>query len=185
MLTTNLQLKEQRKQDLVNHVEAVNAILRKAELGESDEDSEEEFEGLSDDDNAENASGTPSNAVTADREEEYIDEDRYTTVTVKSMDKSDDEASSSQDEEEHADADADGDGIDVGVDGKGVDQKPKTGGKSALGKKKTWTKDKPDGAKPKKKKKKFRYESKIERKATRSKQKTRNSAAAKERKGVS
>lgn len=97
------------------------------------------------------------------RQDEYIDEEKYTTVTIEPMKLSDEEESSADE--------ADGD------DGE-ASRTPTEGLKKE---KRVWTKDKPAGSKPKKKKKKFRYESKVERKATRSKQATKNSAAARAR----
>lgn len=82
VLTFYLQLREERKQAIEEHVQAVHQILREAEkagtegkiqTGDSDD---EEWNGL-DDDNVQEAP--------IDMEEEYIDEDRYTTVTVEAV----------------------------------------------------------------------------------------------------
>ena len=90
-----------------------------------------------------------------DYEEEYIDEDKYTTVTVEEMGlskdafhKEDDKSSGDEDDKENKDKEE-------------APEKPKAsrkyGSKSGV---------------PKKKKKQFRYESKEERKLTRTKQRT-------------
>ena len=87
-----------------------------------------------------------------DREEEYIDEDRYTTVTVESVIIDKDgfhKPEESPDEES-------------GKDTQGGDAAP-----AALS-------DQKGESRPKKKKKKFRYESKIERQLNNRKQKARS-----------
>jgi ribosomal RNA-processing protein 17 len=95
---------------------------------------------------------------------EYVDEDKYTTVTVEAMD-------NSADDEEPADV--------VGVPGKAADAATR---KDEVEKKKRpWAKGKDGEDKKRVKKKKFRYESKAERSLTRQKQKSKSSAAAKAR----
>lgn len=127
------------------HVKAVNAFVDDASaiFGAGIED--EEWGGIEDVETA-----TPQ-VEPVDYEEEYIDEDKYTTVTVEAVDISKEGIKSSRDDEE--------DGVDE-VEGKvtkqdTVEHKDKKG-------KKVWPK--------KEAKKKFRYESKTERKATRMKQ---------------
>ena len=101
-----------------------------------------------------------------DYEAEYIDEDKYTTVTVEEMDPSREgllrsAGNESDDEEEEQ-----------------TETKPAPDTKStAAGEK---TKKKTDN-KPKKKKKKFRYESKEERKLTRVKERAAKSRKAQAR----
>ena len=100
-----------------------------------------------------------------DHEAEYIDEDKFTTVTVEAMDVSKEglfkvEQERNKDEQEDK----------VSKSEKSGDAKPK----------RTWTKEKPSD-KAKKKRKNFRYESKAERQFTRKKQKLRNSEQARER----
>ncbi|KAH6626456.1 nucleolar protein 12-domain-containing protein [Chaetomium sp. MPI-SDFR-AT-0129] len=74
------QIREDRKQAVEDHVQAINKILREAEhAGTADQNengSEEEWGGLSDNDVIE---------APIDLEEEYIDEDKYTTVTVEAV----------------------------------------------------------------------------------------------------
>lgn len=94
-----------------------------------------------------------------DHEEEYIDEDRYTTVTVEAVDVSK-EGLTKVGEEDSSNETAEAD--------------PKPVEKEAS-KKKVWPK--------KERKKKFRYESKAERKFTRTKQKAGNKARADTRRG--
>jgi ribosomal RNA-processing protein 17 len=87
-----------------------------------------------------------------DHQEEYIDEDRYTTVTIEAVDVSKEGLQKVED-----------DPVDTGE----TVYPPKLADEN---KKKKWPK--------KEKKKKFRYESKAERKATRTKQKVGNKAKA-------
>jgi ribosomal RNA-processing protein 17 len=137
-------------------VNEVNALLKQAsgdmsEAADTDaEDDENEFQGFDEE--------LPP---PIDREEEYIDEDRYTTVTVESVDvnksgfsKPDGEDGSKEDGDETKDAD---------------------------GKKRVWTKENPKKDRPKKRKVKFRYETKSERKITRFKERSKNRSQAKAR----
>jgi ribosomal RNA-processing protein 17 len=74
-------MRDGRKRDVEEHVQNISAILREAERagGVSDAESSanegEEWTGLPD---------TPAEE-TVDHEEEYIDEDKYTSVTVESV----------------------------------------------------------------------------------------------------
>lgn len=146
-----MQLREERKQELEEHVEAVNRALREVRDpgvlgGESEEDS---WEGIADE--------VPV-VEAVDHEEEYLDEDKYTTVTVEAVDISKDGFSKSRGEySEESDKEA-----PASVE---KEEKPK----------KVWPKKAP--------KKKFRYESKAERKVTRGKQKAGNKAKADARRG--
>ena len=128
----------------------------------TDDDADEEFNGFEDP------------PIPVDHEAEYIDEDRYTTVTVEEMDLSKEGIHKAEQaaQEEEVDSEEKLDQVNGAV--KAEDAKPS---------KKIWTKQKPaDGEKrPKKKKKKFRYESKAERKFTRAKEKSKNSKQAKAR----
>lgn len=113
-----------------------------------------------------------------DHVEEYIDEDKFTTVLVEEVDVDRDglhkhrplnmDGSDEEDLQTQAHFKTDG------HDGSNADHERKTKNEPTLGKRK-WTKEKPkDAAKPKPKKKKFRYESKAERKVTRGKEKMKN-----------
>lgn len=162
------QLREGRKADLDNHVEAINAFIRKAdgEVGasssEDDEVKEEAWHGIAE-------------PVDIDHEAEYEDEDRHTTVTIETVDitrdgfqKVADANTSGGDEDDEPQAEG-----AQAITGTTNEGKPVKG-------KRIWTKERPEG--PKKKKKKFRYESKAERKLTRYKERSKNKAQAKSRK---
>lgn len=144
-------MREERKQELEEHVEAVNALLKDTDgykdFAESDE--EGEWGGIQDDERP----------PIIDHEEEYIDEDRYTTVTVEEVDVGKDGLHRIVDEES-SDETMDGDGLKA-------ETKDET--------KKVWPK--------KPRKQKFRYESKTERRMNRAKQKAGNKAKANARKG--
>ncbi|KAF2015983.1 hypothetical protein BU24DRAFT_462196 [Aaosphaeria arxii CBS 175.79] len=139
------ELRQQRKEQREEHVEQVNAQLRGA-IGDVDDDadgndSDEEFAGFED------VAPEPIN-----REDEYIDEDKYTTVTIESVGISKDGFEKVGDDESSDEQEV------VQVNEK--DTEASSGGK----KKKPWAKENPNADRPKKKKKKFRYESKAERK---------------------
>ncbi|TVY90431.1 Ribosomal RNA-processing protein [Lachnellula willkommii] len=145
------QLREERKQELDEHIEAVNRALKEVrdpgvEREESDDDT---WEGIADD---------VVEVEVVDREEEYVDEDRYTTVTVEAVDISKEGFTKS------------------GVEDSSDEEKgaPKLVEEEKT--KKVWPKKAP--------KKKFRYESKAERKFTRGKQKAGNKAKADARRGT-
>lgn len=134
-------MRDERKKAVEEHVETVNKLLREARKAgtsdtESEDDSEEEFGGFEDE---------PIQPV--DLEEEYIDEDRYTTVTIEAVNVDKDGMHKPDAEDDRADDDAeDREGKDArAAKSRGAPEKPK----------KEWPK--------KPKKKKFRYESKIER----------------------
>lgn len=91
-----------------------------------------------------------------DQEEEFVDEDKYTTVTIESV------------------------GISKhGFEKRGGEDEPEAGQKE----KREWTKERPKSNKPKKKKIKFRYETKAERKAERVKLGLKKKKLAAKRKG--
>lgn len=149
------QLREERRQELQEHVEAVNALLQDVNGGDSD--GEEGWNGFDDDP----VEKPPVDIL--DHEEEYIDEDRYTTVTVEAVDVDKEGLHKAVDEDEDSDAERE------------LKKKYKSEeGKEDDGKKK-WPK--------KPRKQKFRYESKVERKMTRAKQKAGKRKAADARKG--
>lgn len=161
-------MREDRKAELEKHVETVNAILRKADGGVLD--SSEEGSGAE----LEEWGGVVDEPPELDHEAEYVDEDRYTTVTVEAMDLSKDGLHRKREEEEGAQAPDDGDGENEMKDSaNGAQDKARNG-------KRIWTKENPEGRK--KKKKKFRYESKAERKVTRHKERSGNKAKARARK---
>ncbi|VBB75688.1 Putative ribosomal RNA-processing protein [Podospora comata] len=151
-IETRKQIREERKQALEEHVQTIQQILREAEAAGTgtagkDGEEDEEWGGLSDDEVVE---------APIDMEEEYIDEDKYTTVTVEAVSVDRDglhkpKAVSSDDDEESK------------------TEKPEDEDKQAT-----------KGAKhPKeqKKKKKFRYETKFDRQLTERKQKAKKRKA--------
>ena len=152
-------LREERKADLERHVEAVNATLR------DQEDVESESEGLV---GGEEWGGIPE-AENIDREEEYVDEDKYATVTVEAVDVSKDGMKRARAEDEGGEQD---EGADT-TSGRGQGQGEKAGARRSSHKGSDLK------AKKKPKKKKFRYESKAERKVTRHKERSGSKAKAK------
>lgn len=103
-----------------------------------------------------------------DNEVEFVDEDRYTTVTVEAVQVSRDGL--------HKITQQDGrDGTESDTPA-AAPAPPSTDQRG----KRIWTKERPGGPK-KKKKKKFRYESKAERKVTRYKERSGNKSKAKAR----
>lgn len=148
-------------------MQEVNALLKPLAALDGSEDEKEnsnaeaEWSGLSD-----------PEPEPVDHEAEYIDEDKYTTVTVEAMDVTREglfKAEQDETEEKGQSQEAD-------------DSKPED--PSTEKKKRIWSKAKPkDGAeKPRRKRKRnFRYEGKVERKMARSKEKARNHKQARER----
>ncbi|RMZ80743.1 hypothetical protein DV738_g2625, partial [Chaetothyriales sp. CBS 135597] len=114
----------------------------------------------------------PAAVEPVDHEAEYVDEDKYTSVVVEEMDVSREGLRKAHgDDIEEQDQDTQPD--KSAQNGKGT-ASSKTPGKHGQRK---------DGAvKPKKKRKKFRYESKAERKVTREKERSKNRQQAKARK---
>ena len=158
-------MRQQRKGDLERHVQEVNTLLRKVngELSEEGEGGEDEAA----DEEGEDEEWTGfEEPVEINREEEYIDEDKYTTVTVETVDIS---KSGFSKPEAGSGEDSEG-GREVAV-----------GSKLQASDKRVWTKEKPSKDRPKKKKKKFRYESKADRKVTRLKERSKNREQAKAR----
>ncbi|KAI9742672.1 MAG: hypothetical protein M1818_003813 [Claussenomyces sp. TS43310] len=155
------QLREARRQDLEAHVEAVNALLADANIPgyeateESDEATDEVWNGIEDD----------TTAKPIDHEEEYIDDDRYTTVTVEAVDVSKDGLHTRRDGAEEDEEES----IARRNEAEGAAQA------SADPTKKAWPK--------KSRKKTFRYESKTERKLSRGKQRAGNKIRANARRG--
>lgn len=140
-------MRDERKKAVDDHVETVNRLLREARHAgtddvESGEDSDDEgWEGIPDE--------TPLPPV--DLEEEYIDEDRYTTVTIEAVNVDKDGLHKPEAEPEVLSRDEGGEGKNGG-EASGASERSK----------KEW---------PKKKKKKFRYETKLERQISERKRK--------------
>ncbi|KAI2641822.1 nucleolar protein 12-domain-containing protein [Hypomontagnella submonticulosa] len=137
-----------RKREVEEHVQTVNAILKEAEQAgyvggeqETSDDGTNEWGGFQD---------TPA-LEPVDHEEEYIDEERYTTVTIESVNVSKDGLTSSKPEDDSSEE-------DQGTAADDDSQHPPAGSKEKVGP-------------PKKKKQKFRYESKSERQLNQRRQK--------------
>ncbi|THX40401.1 hypothetical protein D6D10_03533 [Aureobasidium pullulans] len=152
------EMRDQRKVDLERHVAEVNDLLRKANKDSDDEDSAAE-----DDEEWDGIASPPRPSI--DGVDEYVDEDKYTTVTIEAMEDAKAFTKDSDDEAETAVVKEDADAKDEAV----------------VKKKTMWSKGKKVDFKDKPKKKKFRYESKGERKETRNKQRSKNAAAKKAR----
>ncbi|KAI1115849.1 nucleolar protein 12-domain-containing protein [Nemania sp. NC0429] len=158
------QLREDRKREVEAHVQQVSIALKQAAQAGYIESEEGEGDdgGPSNDETAADEWGgfqdTPgARQDLVNHEEEYVDEDRFTTVTVESVNVSKDGLTSSRpDEEESADDDG---------GGKNTEGAQPEGASSE--------KDKQHATK-KRKQKKFRYETKLERKITTIKQKAKN-----------
>ena len=110
-----------------------------------------------------------------DHEAEYIDEDRFTTVTVEAVEVSKDGLHRAAEENDERSEDG-----DIRAGGRGdLKTADDVEGPETDKKKRVWTKERPGG--PKKKKKKFKYESKADRKATRHKERSKSKAKAEAR----
>nr|POE63286.1 ribosomal rna-processing protein 17 [Quercus suber] len=148
------QLREQRKEDLEQHLAEFNTELRRQnpELGSTDASGkhaaeDEEWDGIDE------AAAEAVTVTDVEREDEYVDEDKYTTVTVEAMGEESEEEKEVRTEAAKEDA-----------------------GPAQNSKKRIWSKNGPE-SKARPKKKKFRYESKAERQATRQKQNKSSKAA--------
>jgi ribosomal RNA-processing protein 17 len=157
-MSNNYKLREERRKELEDHVDAVNNLLKEARIPGYNEDDTSEGEGW-------NGIEDEIPIEPIDHEAEYIDEDRYTTVTVEAVDVTKEGLQNVEDEDD--------------LDAKEEERKKKYQNAAEMedesNKKKIWPK--------KEKKKKFRYESKAERKVTRGKQKAGNKAKADARRG--
>ena len=154
-----MQLREERKAELEKQVAAVNSMVK--DEHDSTEDGED------------NGSSSIRQCIgiqeahAMDREDEYVDEEALTTVTVEAVDVSKDGLHKYLNEE---DDEAEGEAEERGSKGTfyRVDNQP--------GMRNLRTKELP--AKTKRRKKKFRYESKAERKFTRQKERAGRKAKA-------
>jgi ribosomal RNA-processing protein 17 len=144
-----MQLRDGRKADLEKHVQAIDSMVAKShEFGSAGETTVdlEPWAGIED-------------VEMVDHEEEYVDEDRFTTVTVEAVNVSRDGLCKVMPDEEGSD-----DSNNVGLDNTSTTE----GAREVQRGKPRWTKEKPHGVK--KKKRKFKYETKEARKVTRRKQ---------------
>jgi ribosomal RNA-processing protein 17 len=171
LITCFIQLREERKADLERHVQEVNTFLQPQQDTETESESESKPESRE----AESWDGI-SEPPSVDYEAEYVDEDRYTTVTVDAMDLSKEGLHMAEEDLRRQDGvDEDGRDRGDGVTGKGEN----------VGEKRKWTREKPKERQGRpKKKKKFRYESKGERRAARVKDKMRKSKKASARRAA-
>ncbi|KAI9795886.1 MAG: hypothetical protein M1833_006613 [Piccolia ochrophora] len=162
------QLREDRKLEAQKHVDTVNAMIQAAdgvvyaEIDTTDTESKDGggWEGFEE----------QPNDIALAREDEYLDEDRHTTVTVEAVDISRDGLRTITREDGVTDGEGEGDGDSGALRGPAKAKQPSNGSaaKSAA------AKDRP--TKPKKKRKKFRYENKADRKTTRQKERAGNKA---------
>ncbi|TWU77513.1 hypothetical protein ED733_007280 [Metarhizium rileyi] len=143
-LETRKQLREERRREVVEHVEAVNRLLRESGAVSSQIGDEEDSE-----ENVDEWDGFPDkpDLDIVDHEEEYIDEDRYTTVKVETVSVSRDGLSKPNQSDDEA-------------------KEAARLKREEAERKEAEAKDNKKSLWPKKKKKKFRYESKIERQLT-------------------
>ena len=170
VLTGRLQLREGRKADLENHVAEVNLLIREANV--ASKPSEEVYEG-----EEESWAGIEENHdPLVDHEDEYLDDDRFTTVTVEAVDVSKDGLQKAIEDEDSESRVSDTERPDAESQ-KTTDLQGRASSEKG---KRVWTKEPPSG--PRKRKKKFRYENKAERKATRYKERSGNKAKSRARK---
>jgi ribosomal RNA-processing protein 17 len=164
-------LREERKRELQNHVAAIS---------NTGEPAEQDSEGSSSagEEDVKSEGDRKSSPPEVDHEAEYVDEDRYTTVTVEAMDLSKDESNEAREELPEKLIRPDRTEAGAGKEVEDGNDKSKKQGK------RIWTKKNPQDATTVKKKKKFRYENKAERKITRIKDGSRNRKQAKARRAL-
>ncbi|KAI1636911.1 nucleolar protein 12-domain-containing protein [Biscogniauxia mediterranea] len=161
------QLREDRKRQAEEHVQHVEAMLKEAQqAGYIDGGDDDDGEGDSGDEAGEwggfqDEPATQEDMV--DHEEEYIDEERYTTVTVESVSVSKDGLFSSRPDEEEGEEDLDGDG-----EARAKEARSTTTSTATAGRRNDQSRP------PKKKKQKFRYETKLERQISQKKERASN-----------
>lgn len=174
------QLREERQAELRRAFEEHQARMREingtATSGsDSDSNSDDGGEEEAEDKEEQSEWNGIAEPEPVDHTAEYIDEDKYTTVTVEEIDPtrdgfgSDSDSGSESEDGEKEKGDKEGDETT-----ESQLQKNK--------KKRTWSKDAPDKPKKLKKKRNFKYETKDERRVSRFKERTGNRKRAKERK---
>ncbi|KAI5302212.1 hypothetical protein KEM56_000912 [Ascosphaera pollenicola] len=172
-------LREERQAELRRAFEVHQARLREingtAPGSDSDENENEEADG------EEAGSNNEWNGVAepepVDHTAEYIDEDKYTTVTVEEIDPKNGFGSDSESDDDDEEKDTEN------GDKKTNDHKEEEDKNTEKKKKRVWSKNAPDKPKKPKRKRNFKYETKDERKVSRFKERTGNRKKAKERKG--
>lgn len=170
-------MRQKRKDELEEHVKAVNDALSSAVAGDSEsqavyeDESNNEWTGVSED--AEGGSPEAAPAVRpVDHEDEYIDEDKYTTVTVEEVGISRHGFDRAEDSSEDG---SEGDALQTRADSGRASTKSQPS--------RTVSRQEEREGRLRKKRKKFKYESKADRKVTKAKERMKNSRAAKTRKG--
>lgn len=167
-------IRDQRKRELESHVAEVNALLAK-QVNSSDDEGENgtKSTGQAEVDD-EGWAGIDDGHATHDTAE-YVDEGRFTTVTIKELDDVRDFESGSDTGEGDNNGDAAG----------GRDDEADASQRKEKKVRKRWVKGKlveDDGkSKQRSKKRNFRYESKLDRQTARQKVKKKKIAAAKQR----
>ena len=162
-----VQIREERKAEFERAVEIHRAQMEELNASSGDEDDKsgeedgEEWNGI--------AEPEP-----VDYEAEYVDEDKYTTVTVEEIDLAKGRGLGDENESESEQSGDEG-------KGEGGDSQSKKDGETK--KRRIWTKENPNPTKKRKKKRNFKYESRDERKVSRAKERAKNSKQAKERRG--
>lgn len=152
--------------DLERHVEAVNAVLKDNDgegLAASQNNKEEGWDAIE------------KKLEVVDREDEYLDEDQFTTVTVEAVDVDRDGmktvTNNLEEDEVVENGKAGNEPSEATTEGQDLKQNGE--------RKRIWTKE----SRPKAKKKQFKYESKADRKITRFKERGKGKKQAIERKG--
>ncbi|KAG6038189.1 hypothetical protein E4U41_004474 [Claviceps citrina] len=152
-LETRKQIREDRRRGVAEHVETVNKMLRESGAVSADLEGDDSEADVSDDE----WDGFPDkpDLEIIDHEEEYVDEDRYTTVTIESVSVSRDGLGRPHQFEDEAEEQARKKRAEA------ERQEAARKEAEAKGEKPSWQT---------KKKKKFRYQTKIERQLTDRKQ---------------
>ncbi|TDZ74230.1 Ribosomal RNA-processing protein 17 [Colletotrichum trifolii] len=139
------QVRQERQKEVEEHVKAVTALLEEAQAADSDNDQEFQGEDFEEWDGIKDQAQDKAQTDVLDYEDEYIDEDRYTTVKVEAISVTRDGF-----EKLHNDG------------GEANDSEDEAKAKRYAEEKAAAEKDKTRKERPKKKPK-FRYESKVER----------------------
>ena len=169
---TFLQLREERRAELEQHVKTVNSLVERDEDqtdGENEDDGSqsEDWQGFAE-------------PVIVDHEDKFVDDDRYTTVTVEAVDVTREGLERVRSESEDACA-----AVEDGLGERGKEKTSETRAQDqaqgASVAKRKWSKE--NSNKSRMGHRKFRYESKGQRKLSRLKQAAANRAQAKKRKG--
>ena len=181
ILSDHLQLREERKKEVEEHVQNVTAILKEAARAGYIDEEEVMSGGDGEDGEREGGAGgewdgfedAPAADDRLDHEEEYVDEDRFTTVTVESVNVSRDGLVKPDDDDDDDEQEDDHDHDQEGGRGDRARHEGKSTTRSSSS-----SRGKHDTREPKKKKPKFRYETKTERLHEQRRQKARKKRKA-------